>query len=81
MCSPLLLLDTCCFSFDVQLGIPVGHSPGRVSRLMAVQRSMKAAISILDKSSTNTGNCKRQLSAVKQAVMRAYAGASEVHEI
>ena len=34
---------------------------------MAVQRSMKAAISILDKSSTNTGNCKRQLSAVKQA--------------
>ncbi len=39
----LLLLDTYSFLFDVQLVNPVCHSPGRVSRLMAVHCSMKVA--------------------------------------
>ncbi len=36
LCCPLLLPDTCWFDIDVQLLNPVFHSPGHVSRLMAV---------------------------------------------
>jgi len=45
MCTPLLLLDTCCFYLDVQLLSPVRYSTGHVSRLVTVQRNMKAAAS------------------------------------